>query len=204
MGDETQIPEAPEISIVILSWNTADLLEACLRSLEADGSRHEREIIVVDNASADDSADRVATLFPKVRLIRNSENLLYAEGNNQGARVAKGRFLCLLNSDTEVSPGALDGLRDFLVENTDYGIASPRMVYPDGRVQMSCRRFPRMVDTIIEDTWLRRTRFGKKRLGWMSMDDFDHLESRDESSPLLFTFLLLPTLCCKQSSSSSV
>jgi len=181
---EEQDPDAPEISIVVLSWNTADLLEACLRSIQADGSPHTREIIVVDNDSADDSADRVEARFPEVRLIRNSENLLYAEGNNQGARAARGRFLCLLNSDTEVQPGALDGLRDFLVENPDYGIASPKMVYPDGRVQMSCRRFPRMLDTVIEDTWLHRTRFGQRRLGWMSMHDFDHLSSRDVQQPL--------------------
>lgn len=175
---------AVELSVVVLSWNTADLLVACLRSLRADVSATSREIVVVDNGSADGSADRVAAGFPEVRLIRNPVNLLYSEGNNLGARAAAGEFLCLLNSDTEVSPGALDRLVAFLRTHPEHAMVGPRFVNPDGSLQAYCRRLPRLADELWQWSWLRNARPARAADARARMRDFDHLHSRDVEQPL--------------------
>ena len=182
---------APDLSIVVLSWNTAELLLACLRSLRGDSATGTREIIVVDNASEDGSADRVAAEFPEVRLIRNSKNLLYSEGNNIGARAATGRWLCLLNSDTEVSPGALDRLVAFLREHPEHGMVGPKLVNPDGSVQAGCRRLPTLGEAFWSWGWLRRTRRGLAVEARARMADFDHLSSRDVEQPLGACMMML-------------
>ncbi|MFN6192850.1 MAG: glycosyltransferase, partial [Planctomycetota bacterium] len=85
---------APTLSVVVLSWNTRELTLACLRALFAESPRHAREVVVVVNGSADGSADAIAAAFPQVRLLRNADNWLYAAGNNQGAAVATGAYVC--------------------------------------------------------------------------------------------------------------
>ncbi len=137
------------LSIIIVSWNVRDLLRACLASLPAalpppDASQpltfHAsrftfHETIVIDNASADDSADMVARDFPDVRLIRNTANLGFGRANNQGIALAQGRYLLLLNSDTILPPGALVLLLDFMETHPQAGACSPRLLLPDGRPQ---------------------------------------------------------------------
>ena len=153
------IAQRPDLSIVILTWNTVDLTLACLEALEreadvGDGPRYTREVIVVDNGSEDRTAEAVAERFPDVVLVRNDENRFYAAGNNQGAQVATGRWLCLLNSDTEVRPGALDRLVDFLEQNGgEYGACAPRLVHPDGKVQKACKRFPGLMVALCFDSF---------------------------------------------------
>lgn len=172
-----------ELSVVVLSWNTREILRACLQSLERDAQCKPREIIVVDNASEDGSADMVASAFPTVRLLRNDANLLYAEGNNQGARLAVGRYLCLLNSDTEVRPGALDRLVGFLEDHPEYGAVAPKLVNLDGSVQRACSRFPTWIDPLVESTMLGRFPPGSWLSWWNRMGDFDHEHSRDVAQP---------------------
>jgi N-acetylglucosaminyl-diphospho-decaprenol L-rhamnosyltransferase len=172
------------LSVVVLSWNTVDLTLACLRSLFADGTALRREIILVDNASEDDTVDRVAAEFPQVRLVRNATNLLFSAGNNVGANAATGEFLCLLNSDTEVRPGALDRLVAWLREHPDHAMVGPKFVFPDGRLQTSCRRLPRLREHVAEWSWFGTTRPARRLLDRVNMADFDHLTSRDVEQPL--------------------
>ena len=113
--------DGPTLSIVVLSWNTEELLRACLTSLRAVEADFEIEVVVVDNASSDPSPDMVAAEFPEVRLIRNARNVGYAEGNNVGIRAARGRYIFLLNSDTEVAPDAPRRLVDVHVHRADPG-----------------------------------------------------------------------------------
>jgi N-acetylglucosaminyl-diphospho-decaprenol L-rhamnosyltransferase len=181
---------AADLSVVVLSWNTADLLRLCLRSLRADAPARPREVIVVDNGSHDDSPDMVAREFPGVTLIRNRENLGYAEGNNVGARAATGRFLCLLNSDTEVRPGALDRLVEFLELHPEYAAVGPRLVNPDGTVQRACMRFPGLFVGLTFDMWWARFPPGRWVDDWYYMRDFDHLHSRDVDQPPGAVFLM--------------
>ncbi|MCW5858757.1 MAG: glycosyltransferase family 2 protein [Caldilineales bacterium] len=123
------------LSVVIASWNTAPLLAACLRTLPDAAGTVAFEVIVVDNASTDASADRVASEFPGVRLIRNAENLGFGRANNQGIALAQGRFVLLLNSDTLLPAGALAGLVDFMAAHPRAGACSPALLLPNGQAQ---------------------------------------------------------------------
>ena len=121
------------LSIIILNWNTCALLRDCLRALGA--LPPDWELIIVDNASTDGSADMVARDFPAVQLIRNPENLGFARANNQGLCLSQRQYVLLLNSDTVVKPGALTALVRFMDEHPKAGVVSPRLLCPDGAPQ---------------------------------------------------------------------
>lgn len=133
-----------DLSVVIVNWNTRELLRACLSSLRAalGASPLQSEVIVVDNASSDGSARIVAEEFPEVRLEANAENSNYAAGNNQGLRLASGEFILLLNPDTVVPAGAPEALVEYLRQHPQAGLVAPALVHPDGRLQDSVRGFP--------------------------------------------------------------
>ncbi len=125
----------PSLSLVIVNWNTAALLVDCLRTIP-DGARDlTYEVIVVDNASTDGSADLVTAEFPDVKLIRNRENVGFARGNNQGMAASSGRYVLLLNSDTLVKPQALTRLVAFMDQHTEVGAVCPRLLLPDDEPQ---------------------------------------------------------------------
>ncbi|HEX5052805.1 MAG TPA: glycosyltransferase family 2 protein [Planctomycetota bacterium] len=173
----------PVLSVVVLSWNTKDLTLACLRALFAETPRHAREVVVVDNGSQDGSAGAIAAQFPQVRLLRNPDNRLYAAGNNQGVLAATGEFVCTLNSDTEVRPGALDALVDFLRANPGHGAVAPRLVDPDGSVQRACQRFPTLFTALCFDSWWGTFWPGSRAEARYLMRDFDHVHSLDVDQP---------------------
>lgn len=131
-----------DLSIIIVSWNTKDLLIKCLESLFLNHPSGTFEVIVVDSASTDNSLEMVGKLFPNVQLIDNEENIGFARANNQGLRLCQGSTLLLLNPDTEVRPGALDAMLDFLNSNPSVGAVGPRVLNPDGSLQHSCSPFP--------------------------------------------------------------
>lgn len=147
-----------DLSIVLVNWNTRDLLRDCLTSLRAAlaASPFRAEVIVVDNASSDLSAVMVEAEFPEFRLIANRENRNYAAGNNQGIAAADGRYLLLLNPDTVVPVGGLDDLVEYLRTHPRVGAVSPALVYPDGRIQDSVRGFPTPLAILGELTGLAR------------------------------------------------
>lgn len=174
---------APVLSVVVLSWNTKALTLACLQALHAETPRHVREVIVVDNGSQDGSADAIAAAFPAVRLLRNADNRLYAAGNNQGVAQAQGEFVCTLNSDTEVRPGALDALVDFLRAHPGHGAVAPKLVDPDGSVQHACQRFPTLATALCFDSWWGSFWPGSRIQARYLMRDFDHLGACDVDQP---------------------
>lgn len=176
------------LSVVVLSWNTQALTLACLRALFGEMHKHAREVIVVDNGSHDGSAAAIAAEFPQVRLVRNPDNRLYAAGNNQGAAVARGTYVCTLNSDTEVQPGALDRLVDYLAEHPDYGAVAPMLRDPDGSVQRACMRFPTYGSALCYDSWWGTFWPGRGIVARYEMHDFDHLHDLDVDQP--------PGACC--------
>jgi N-acetylglucosaminyl-diphospho-decaprenol L-rhamnosyltransferase len=149
-----------ELSVVIVSYNTSDLLNNCLSSIEAwlEANAHTGEIIVVDNASTDGTSRMIRRRFPEVTLIENRTNAGFAAANNQGMRAARGRYIVLLNPDTTVLGDAFGQLASYMDENPDLGIVGPRLMYPDGTVQSSRRRFPTRVtgyleSTLVQDYW---------------------------------------------------
>jgi len=141
------------LSVVIVSWNVRDLLRQCLRSI-LDG-RAPIEIIVVDNDSTDGSVEMVQAEYPGVHVIVNSENRGFPAANNQGISVAQGRYVLLLNPDTEVVGDALETMVAFADEHLGVGVVGPQLRYPDGSVQSSRRRFPTLVTAFLESTWLQ-------------------------------------------------
>lgn len=147
-----------DLSVLIVNWNTRDLLRACLASLRSSlaGVDFTWEILVVDNASQDGSAAMVATEFPEVRLFANDRNLNYAAGNNQGLAQAGGEAVLLLNPDTEVPPETAPALLADLREHPGWGAVSPALVHPDGTVQESVRGFPAPAAIFGELTGLAR------------------------------------------------
>jgi GT2 family glycosyltransferase len=100
------------------------------------------EIIVVDNGSEDGSQEAVRTEFPSVKLIENEANLGFAKANNIGIRAAKGRYVCVVNSDVRVMEGCIDALTDFMNLHPSVGLCGPQILWPDMSIQDSCRRFP--------------------------------------------------------------
>ncbi|HOF05256.1 MAG TPA: glycosyltransferase family 2 protein [Syntrophales bacterium] len=122
------------LSVIIVNWNTRELLRDCLTSLGGGDPEVSREIIVVDNASRDGSAAMVARDFPAVQILRNEENVGFARANNQAIRVARGRYLLLLNSDTVVpDPGIFRPWLAFLDSRPEIGASGCRLVTADGR-----------------------------------------------------------------------
>jgi GT2 family glycosyltransferase len=140
-------PPAPVVSILVISYNTRDLTLACIRSAIAE-TTVPHEIIVVDNASRDGSAEAIAAAFPAdafpdVRLIASPENLGFSRGNNRAAREARGDYILLLNSDTVVLDHAIDNLVAFAREMPDAGMWGGRTLFPDGSLNpQSCWRLP--------------------------------------------------------------
>jgi GT2 family glycosyltransferase len=131
-----------DISVVIVGWNAKHYLELCLQSLKEAPPSRSMEIIVVDNASTDGSAEMIEARFPQVKLIRSEENLGFSRGNNLGIRQCQGRYIALINPDVIVFPGCLDALTDFLDQNPKVGDVGPRVLNPDMTLQSTCRRFP--------------------------------------------------------------
>ncbi|HET6204990.1 MAG TPA: glycosyltransferase family 2 protein [Planctomycetota bacterium] len=174
---------APDLSVVVLSWNTREWLRRCLAALAADGTRLRRETIVVDNASSDGSPEAVEREFPWARCVRNARNEGYARGNNLGLALARGAFLCTLNSDAAVRPLALDRLVAYLRAHADCGAAAPKLLNPDGSVQPACMRFPRLSTALFFDTFLDRLFPRNGVVARYFMRDVDPGESRDVEQP---------------------
>ncbi len=121
-----------ELSIVIVSTNIEDLLRKCLKSVKAAIANVETEVIVVDNASSDNTPDMVAKEFPWVKLIRKDKNRGFGENNNFGMRVAKGKYVLLLNSDTEVIDKKIfREMVDWMDAHPKSGVTSCALVNPD-------------------------------------------------------------------------
>jgi len=157
-----------DLSIIIVSWNVAPLLAACLDSIAAApivrvapegaalGEHGPRvEVIVVDSASADGSAGMVRERYPWVHLLAEPENIGFTRGNNAGLAQARGRCLMLLNPDTVVHGDALNRLVAALDADPAVGIVGPRVLNADGSTQSTRRRFPTVATAFFESTWLQ-------------------------------------------------
>lgn len=144
----------PDLSIIIVNWNVRDLLRDCLRSIDTGRGALSVEVIVVDSASSDGSADMVAAEFSWVRLIPCDDNVGFPRGNNIGLAESRGRYLMLLNPDTVVLDDALEMMLTFMERHPDIGALGPQLLNSDGSVQSSRRRFPTLATGFFESTWL--------------------------------------------------
>ena len=163
-----------DLSVVIVSWNAQRYLELCLDSLASAPPSRSMETLEVDNASADGTVEMVESRFPWVKLIRSSENLGFAKGNNLAIRQCQGRYIALVNPDVIVLPGCLDALADYLDHNPKVGNVGPRVLNPDGSLQSSCRRFPTLWNNLCSATALASTFKGSRLLAGEHMFFFPH------------------------------
>lgn len=145
-----------ELSIIIVNWNTRDLLKDCLESIYQSPPDFPFEVIVVDNGSTDGSQQLVKSNFPGVILIENEENVGYSRANNIGFSKSKGRYILFLNSDTLVHPKTLDEAVKFMEENDDAGIMGCKTLNPDGKIQYSAYSFPSLPRIFAYITGLNR------------------------------------------------
>ena len=181
-----------DLSIIIVNWNVRDLLQRCLLSI-----CHQRpiplEVIVVDSASSDGSVEMVQREFPQVKLVAHAQNLGYARGNNLGMEHATGRYLMILNPDTEMVGDALSTMVRYLDAHPEVGAIAPQLRYPDGTLQPSRRRFPTLTTAFWESTllhqWFPNNRYARR----YHMAD-EPLEasapSRDEEKPQAVDWLV--------------
>lgn len=152
-----------DCSIIIVNYNVAQLLAACLDSIlaspiainEADGKQPIVEIIVVDSASSDNSVSMLKQHYPQVRLLAQSENVGFTQGNNIGLEAAQGRHVFLLNPDTEIIEDAILEMIAYLDAHPDVGIIGPHTLNSDGSTQSSRRRFMSKRIAFFESTWLQ-------------------------------------------------
>lgn len=129
-------------SIIIVNWNTAELLRNCLKSISKANPAGNYEIIVADNASSDNSVAMIRSEFPEVQLIENRENLGFARATNHGIRASRGEIILLLNSDAELkSAHFFDQVERFLMNQADVGIVGVSLIFPDGTPQASGGKF---------------------------------------------------------------
>lgn len=155
MTAENKAGGLTDLSVIIVNWKTKDELRACLRGILED-NRSSMELIVVDNASRDGSVEMLKHEFPSVRVIENEANYGFAKAANIGIRTSGGRYILLLNPDTEVQPHALSSLIRFADDNPRIGIIGPKILNPNGTLQYSCRRFPTIGAAIFRNTLLGR------------------------------------------------
>ena len=160
-----------DVSILIVNWNTRDVLRGCLKSIYEQTLGVTFEIIVVDNASKDGSAKMVKLEFPSVTLIENSENRGFAAASNQWIAIAKGRYVLLLNSDTIIMENAITKTVSFAEDNPDAGVVGCRVLNSDGTLQLTCLMFPSLLNMVLSTFWLHRffpksNFFGRAELTW--------------------------------------
>ncbi len=151
-----------DLSVVIVSFNTREVLRRCLNALAAEVQQLSAEVLVVDNASRDGSVEMVANDFPDVRLFQPGKNLGFAAANNLAFPAAQGKYLVLLNSDAFLLPGALKCAIDHMEREADTGLAGGRLVGEDGSWQPSARQFPSLLNDFLSFSGLAH-RFRKSR-----------------------------------------
>jgi len=183
------------LSIVIVNWNAEKLTLECLESIYTDpffGKNSEKtEIILIDNNSSDNSVEKISGKFPSVNLISNKENQGYAIACNSGMKIAKGKYVLLLGNDTALKPGALSDCFNFLENNENCGAAGCRLVYPDGRLQGNCKRFPKLKNAFY--TYLSLNNLNRDYdMAW-----FDY-NSTIEVDQIATTFLMIRNVLLKK------
>jgi len=169
-----------DVSVCIVNWNTRELLRLCLQAIRERTVGLKAEVIVVDNASADGSAEMVSVEFPEVKLIVSMENLGFARGSNVAAGSASGRYVLYLNPDTELVTNAIFGMWTFLVRNPGHGAVGCRLLNSDGSIQLTCASsYPTPRNELSSLLFLDRLFPKSKVCSSRELNHWDHTDSRD-------------------------
>lgn len=135
-----------DLSIIIVNWNVKDLIKRLIESIFKYTQDLEFEVIVIDNNSQDGSAEMIKRNFSQVRLIENAKNLGFAKGYNQGLKIAKGKYLLSMNPDMEMTENSFKKMFDFMEQNSDIGISTCKLAYPDNTLQPNIKGNPGICD----------------------------------------------------------
>ena len=169
-----------DLSVVIVNYNSLGYVRRCLVSLDEGARGLAWEAVVVDNASSEPGVETLAREFPNVRVLRRTRNDGFAAGANTGIRAARADVLFLLNPDTRVMPGAAATLLRYLRAHADVGVVAPKLVNPDGSLQLSCRRFPTLWTGVFNRYSLLTRLFPRNRFSAAYlMSDWDHSGTRE-------------------------
>lgn len=163
-------------SIVILTWNSTDLLHGCLTSLPQAVMRYPYEVIVVDNGSRGETPASLRFAFPWMQLVINRRNCGVAPGRNQGMRLTQGEYIVLLDDDTVVPPAALDRLVAYMDTHPEVGVCGPRLIDGEGQLQLTCRRFPTLGDKFARQLPFA---FAQRLRRETELADWDHTTIRE-------------------------
>jgi len=173
----------PSISVIIVTWNSSRDITDCLNSVFSQ-KLDNIEVIIIDNASQDDTVELLTNRPEQVTFIYNGRNLGFARAVNQGLSAATGEYFIILNPDTIIQPDAVKRMLLLMDYDLRIGALGPQLLNTDGTVQPSCREFPRPVHLFYEFTGLskifpRHRQFGSWRMGY-----FDHQSSREVDQPM--------------------
>lgn len=172
-----------DLSIIIVNYKTKDLTVACIESVFSSITSYNYEIILIDNSSNDGTIEAVSDLFPEVTTITNTDNVGFSKANNQGIRIAKGRYVLLLNSDTIVQQDTIQTMLPFMDENPIVGASGCKIVLPDGSLDKACKRgFPTPSASFyyafgFSKLFPKIPRFNQYQLGYLSPDEAYPIDS---------------------------
>jgi GT2 family glycosyltransferase len=171
-----------DLTIIIPSYNTKDLLRGCLRSIYENTRGISFEIICVDDNSPDASADMVAAEFPEVILVRNEINQYYAKNNNLGMKMSKARYACLLNSDTVLTDNSFQALVRFMDETPDAAACGPMLLNPDMTIQHCIRSFVGPMAMLLQAINWHKLYPKSRSVNRYYMTDFDYSRAQQVES----------------------
>ncbi|MBM4330471.1 MAG: glycosyltransferase family 2 protein [Deltaproteobacteria bacterium] len=170
---------SPELSIIVVNFNSSAFILKCLATLKEAFAGKTHEVIVIDNHSWDESCWLIREKYPHLLLIENDKNLGYARAVNQGFRKAKGKYLLILNPDVQLLSGSIDKMTYFLEGNPEVGLLLPKLINPDGSLQLSCRTFYDFSTFLFRRTPLGKIFPNHTIIRRHLMMDWDHGEVRE-------------------------
>lgn len=171
-----------DLSVIIVNFNTKELLQKCLQAVLDSQTAFSHEVWVVDNASTDGSVEMVKAEFSSVKLLESKENVGYAKANNQAIKKSQARYVLLLNSDVEVSTDTFDKMLSFMDNNPTVGISGCKVIKPDGRLDKACRRsFPNPVNAFFRlfgfSLLFPKSLLASYNLGYLPEDEIAEIDS---------------------------
>jgi GT2 family glycosyltransferase len=175
---ERASPPAPDVSIVIVAFRAREHVLRCLASIAEHATGATHETIVVDDGSGDGTVEALAERFPDVRVVAKQRNEGLVAGRNAALALVRGRLVLMLDADTELRPGALQRLAEALQRDPQVGLVGPRLVGPDGELQLTCRRFPPLLIPLMRRGPYARINPDPAAHRRHMMVDFDHAHER--------------------------
>jgi GT2 family glycosyltransferase len=171
-----------DVSIIIVAWNVREMLRNCLKSVYEQTRGISFEVIYVDNASKDESVEMVTKEFPEVKVIKNTENKGFIRANNQGIKIAEGRYVLLLNSDTVVLDNAIAKTVKFADEHPETAVVGCKVLNGDGTLQRDCFMYPSLLNMFLSVTYLykifpKSKFFGREYMTWWNFNNVREVQT---------------------------